>query len=41
MTRTPSLLVLSLVAVAACSKPAEKPAAPADSTAVPAAAPRI
>jgi uncharacterized protein (TIGR02118 family) len=39
MTRTPSLLVMSLVAAAACSKPAEKPAAAADSTAVPAAAP--
>jgi uncharacterized protein (TIGR02118 family) len=38
MTRVTSL-VLSLVAVAACSKPADKSAAPADTTATPAAEP--
>jgi uncharacterized protein (TIGR02118 family) len=39
MTRTPSFVILSLVAIGACSKPAEKPAAQADTTTAPAAAP--
>ena len=38
MTRMPSFVLLSLVAAAACSRPADKPAA-ADTTTVPAAAP--
>jgi uncharacterized protein (TIGR02118 family) len=39
MTRMPPFVVLSLVAAAACSRPADKPAAAADTTTVPAAAP--
>jgi len=39
MTRMPPFVALSLLAAAACSKPADKPVAAADTTAAPAAAP--